>query len=225
MLVYIKGYDVKTISKKMSEKAGFGESLSEVVAPEQLKKEIHEVLDNKGFVYALYKKKDMVACYLIERRAGEPVEQENVDASITKDKEHKNDILALSGEYVLPGHDSGVVKFDEAVIEELKERIYFYGDAARIEFKELELTEKSYQVGGFNIGGAMLGFAIGFLLFGVAMDNYALGICLGFAFASSYGVMFSVRNKSGNDGNGEEDKDENKEENEGDANTDTTSSL
>ncbi|MBR1599752.1 MAG: hypothetical protein IJ661_12690 [Lachnospiraceae bacterium] len=196
MAGFMKGYDIKTISKKKLDKEGFGEGLSEAVAIEQLKAEILEVLENEGFVYGLYKKKEMVACYMIERHEGEAPEQENVDAPIMKDKKHKNDVLTLTKEYILPGHDRAVLWFDDAVLDSLKERITFYGDAARIEFRDQVLTEKTYNVGGFNIGGAMLGFVIGFLLFGVAMDNYALGICLGLAFASSYGIMFSSKKDS-----------------------------
>ena len=196
MAGFMKGYDIKTISKKKLDKDGFGVGLSEAVAIEQLKAEILEVLENEGFVYGLYKKKEMVACYMFERHEGEAPKQENVDASIMKDKKHKNDVITLTKEYALSGHDRAVIWFDDAVLENLKERITFYGDAARIEFRDQVLTEKTYNVGGFNIGGAMLGFMIGFLLFGVAMDNYVLGICLGLAFASSYGIMFSSKKDS-----------------------------
>ena len=194
MLVYLKGYEIKKITKNMLKKEEFGASLSEVVSTEQLKEEIREVLENGGFVYGLYKKKEMTICYLIERRTGEEPEEENVDVPFSKDKLHKNDILSLTREYVLPGHEEAVAKFDEAVREELKERIYFFGDAARIEFKDQVLTEKSYRVGGFHIGGAMMGFAIG-ILFGIALNNFALGLCFALAFASSYGISLGGRRK------------------------------
>lgn len=110
MLVYLKGYEIKKITKNMLKKPEFGASLSEVVSVEQLKEEILDVLENGGFVYGLYKKREMTICYLIEYRC------------------------------------------------------------------------------------AMMAFAIG-ILFGIALDNVALGLCFALAFASSYGISLGGRRK------------------------------
>lgn len=68
MIGYVKGYNISNITEKKANKKDFGAGIDSVVAIEELRENILNVLKDKGKVYGLYKKKELVACYIFKKR-------------------------------------------------------------------------------------------------------------------------------------------------------------
>ena len=60
-----------------------------------------------------------------------------------------------------------------------------------VRYKDDELRKKPVTKTKFSFVGMGIGFAVGFLIFGLGMRNILLGIILGIAFAVMVGIVFS----------------------------------
>lgn len=85
-------------------------------------------------------------------------------------------------------------QFEKAIITEFKERLIFEEVKAVI-WNDKILTAKKVKIGSYGYASALpLGISIG-MLFGLALDNIALGVCFGAAWALLFGTAFRTAGK------------------------------
>lgn len=217
MFGYIKGYDISDISKRKAKKEGFGLSLNSIVSNEVLRNDVLEAIKNGGKVYGLYKKKEMIACYVFTKEKVDSAEinQPTIDLNkenmskiiqgktdevstensneVLKDKE--TTVLKLSGKYILPQHADVTQEFEKTLLAELKEYVVM-GEIKAVIWEENILVATQIKVGALGtISGIGFGISIGFL-FGLIFDNIAIGICLGMLWAMSFGTLFRTINSN-----------------------------
>lgn len=169
-----KGYHIKKVSRRMVTKEGFGEGLSDVVSVEELKDEADRVLAGDGRVYAVFQKKRMVICYLFTKSGTE---------------KEKNMVLTLSAAYVHPEAVDFQEDFDRFLEKELQDLLVFY-TIQMIRFKDKKLIKKKYRISrGTVVSGIALAIGVG-LCYGLALDNLAIGVCLGLGLCPMYGMIW-----------------------------------
>ena len=64
----VKQFNINTMNKRRLNRPGFGERLSDLTDVDGLKEEIADTLEEKGRVYGIYEKKELVGVYIFERR-------------------------------------------------------------------------------------------------------------------------------------------------------------
>lgn len=174
-----QGYTVKRISKRLADKDEFGEGMEEIVSVDCLKNEVRDAITLDGRIYALYKKKKMVMCYIFTKNGTE------------KDND---EVLKLTKTYIHPDAEPVKDIFEKYLYEDMKELVIFcYIKAVDFGDKRLEKKEYSTSIGKFS--GGMIAFSMG-LMFGVALDNIFLGLCFGFALFPLYSVIWSTAVKN-----------------------------
>ena len=200
MFGYVKGYDIRNISKRKAEKEGFGVGLNSVVATEALQKGVLEVINNGGKVYGLYKKKEMVACYILTKEKvnnteiNQPVislNEENISKIIQGkidevSTDNSNEVLKneeviifrLSEKYISPQHANVMQEFEKVLISELKEYIVL-SEVKAVIWEENMLVATQVKAGALgSVGGLAVGMLFGMII-GISLDNIGLGIALG----------------------------------------------
>ena len=169
----IKGYYHDTIFKGKFKKdsfiqgklGGFNESA------EKIAEEAYAASAADGIVFGAFMEKQLAKLYIF-----------------TKTGKGDNSVLELTGEY----YNESVLttEIDEAFEKDMEQEMIQLSESfGKIIFKELVINKGDYKT-VYSYSGMILGFVIGYLLFGVAMKNMALGICLGLCFAVSYGLIF-----------------------------------
>lgn len=218
MIGYIKGYNISNITKNKANKKGFGVGIESVVSLEILRTNVLDALKDGGKVYGLYKKKELVACYIFKKEKTASSEltqpavinltednlskivQGKIDEVSTKDSSEilKNEeitVFRFSEKYVSPQHAEVTNKFEKAILGELKEYILF-GEVKAVIWEENILVSTQINAGSLgSINGLAIGIAMGFM-FGVVFDNIAIGISLGMIWAISFGTLFRTINSN-----------------------------
>lgn len=201
----IKGHDVVTMSKKKVEKANFGTPINSVIPEKSLQEEVLMALEDGGQVYALYKKKEMMACYILtkelvntaeyaveEEREGQTALEQGDSEEYEKQETRQNQqqmAYVLKKEYIVPEAESVREEFEKVILEEVKESTVYH-DVKYIAWKDTLLAPEKVKLGGIEIAGGMgMGIALG-ILFGVALDHLAIGICMGVAFGYIFSTNF-----------------------------------
>jgi len=215
MLGHMKGYEIKSISKRRANKEDFGSSLSQVVAQDTLKKEVHEALETKGKVYGLFKEKELAAIYIFEKiktkeseipylklnvnkdnilefitkgTADEVSEEEVKEAAPVNDKE--TNVYRFVGKYSQPTDEKVIEDFEKMIKAELKEMILWGEVTAVIWGEDVLVTKKIKTEGKGFVSAIPLGMGFG-LAIGIALKNVGLGIALGMLWTMAFGTSFS----------------------------------
>ena len=200
MLGHMKGYEIKSISKRRANKEDFGSSLSQVVAQDTLKEEVLGALETKGKVYGLFKEKELAAIYIFEKiktkeseipylklnvnkdnilefitkgTADEVSEEEVKEAAPVNDKE--TNVYRFVGKYSQPTDEKVIEDFEKMIRAELKEMI-LWGEVTAVIWGEDVLVIKKIKTEGKGFVSAIpLGMGFG-LAIGIALKNVGLGI-------------------------------------------------
>lgn len=212
MVGYIKGYNISNITKNKANKKGFGVGMESVVSLEILRTNILDALKDGGKVYGLYKKKELVACYIFKKEKTSSSEltqpavisltednlskivQGKIDEVSTEENSEvlKNEeitVFRFSEKYVSPQHTEVINQFEKAILSEIKEYILF-GEVKAVIWGENILVSTQINAGSLgSINGLAIGIAMGFM-FGVVFDNIAIGIGLGMIWALAFGTLF-----------------------------------
>ena len=215
MIGYIKGYEIKTISKHKAKKDNFGVSMGNVVQADILRQCVLDALASGGKVYGIFQKKEMKACYIFakEKIAEADFRAPQIDLSLDNawefltrgttseevkwgdnPSEKKVIIYRLMNQFVTSECEAVIPKFEKAILAELKE-LMLWGEIKGAIWNEKVLVNKRVNVGGFgSIGGIPFGLAIG-VAFGILFDNLAIGISLGVLWGLAMGTIFTSTKK------------------------------
>lgn len=189
---HLRGLRMKHISKRKL--AGLALE-APLVPPDQekgLRESMEEALKQQGQIYAFYHQGKMTGLFVFSR---EMAEQETlyIDAEelLQKRQEEKKTepepqfVYRLKVSCVLPGYEGCAAEMKESVLTELKEMAE-WNDCKAILWGDEVIYKKNVRIGKAFVAAPLLGLCIGFL-FGIALDNLALGICFGVCFATSLG--------------------------------------
>lgn len=203
----IKGYNIVCFSKKKAEKGNFGTAIHSVIQEKELQEEILAALASGGQVYALYKEKEMMACYIWVKdlvNVAEYAEFEEKGEELTSIEEkmqgtgekQQRMALVLKKEYMVAAAEEAREQFEKVILEEVKESMV-YQDIKHIAWKDTLLVQEKIKIGNLEIaGGIGFGIALG-MMFGIVLDNIGIGILLGLTFGYMFATTFRTlyRNK------------------------------
>ncbi|MEE1076361.1 MAG: hypothetical protein UHY68_03745 [Acutalibacteraceae bacterium] len=222
MIGYVKGYNISNITKNKANKKGFGVGMESVVSLEILRTNILDALKDGGRVYGLYKKKELVACYIFKKEKTASSEltkpavisltednlskivQGKIDEVSTEEssevlKAEEITVFRFSEKYVSPQHTEVKNQFEKAILSEIKEYILF-GEVKAVIWEENILVSTQINAGSLgSINGIIIGIAMGFM-FGMVLENTAIGISLGMIWALAFSTMFKATGATSNKG-------------------------
>ena len=193
----IKEYNVVTMSKRKVIRGNFGESIKILVSEKKLQEEILKALEEGGQAYALYKDKEMQACYIVTKELiniEEYISEKGKSTDISEQKsvvnqEKQQTAYVLKYQYILSDLENVRKDFEKAVLEEVKE-MTLYHDVKTIAWKDSLLVSENVRIGNLEIAGGMgMGLILG-VIFGVALGNLAIGMCIGVALGFAFGTSF-----------------------------------
>lgn len=194
----IKGYNIVAMSRRKAKQGNFGITMNSVIQEKDLQEEILVALADGGQVYALYKKKEMVACYIWVKEPvniAEYTDTEEKEESVKIDEENHL-AFVLKKAYMADLSEEVREQFEKAVLEEVKESTV-YQDVKYIAWRDKLLIPRKIKLGKWEIvGGIGMGIALG-MLFGIAMDNLGLGMALGVAFGYMFATTFRTLYRTG----------------------------
>ena len=220
MLGKVEGYQLKTVFKYMVRKKEFDLPDCSFIEMEELREAVLLALKGNGRAFGIYSKKELRALYVFEKvKVKEDeitypkydINQENAWDFITgREIEEVEDctmvqepgdgnkkqvwIYRLTKVYnkTVPNHV--LEYFEKAIVKEFKE-LLFFDEVKAVIWNEKILTAKQVRVGADRYMSAIpLGISIG-MLFGVALDNIALGLCFGVAWGLIFGMAFTTTGK------------------------------
>lgn len=201
----VKKYNTYTMDKKKLSKLQEETNLCKV-KDEEIKEKVGNVIDNKGLVYGIYRKKELVGIYIFERIEDYFVKNEDSKVVVGEKK--------VDFEAIWYGESTAAFKLtDKILLDEVKEfeekiesdlRVDLSGrissgQIAGIEWGEKLFYRKNVEKKG-NVWKYAWGYIVGFLL-GMMMgylffDSLALGICFGVSYASLWGAVSVSMSKS-----------------------------
>lgn len=191
----IKGHNIATVSRKKAEKGNFGTAINSVISEKDLQTEILAALADGGQVYALYQKKEMMACYILTKEMvnladyRDKVKEDKQGNMSDEEKLEEQLAFVLKKEYMVASSKEVREQFEKAVLEEVKESTV-YQDVKYIAWKDTLLVPKKLKLGNWEIvGGIGTGIALG-MLFGLALGHLGIGIALGVAFGYMFATTF-----------------------------------
>lgn len=217
MLGKIEEYQIKTIDKYMAKKKAFGLSDSSFMEMEVQQEEVLSALKGHGTVFGIYSKKELRALYIFEKvkvkedeipypkydinkenawdflmgREVQQTEEGAMPQDVAEDKERMVWIYRLTRVYnrKVPNHI--IEQFEKAIVKEFKE-LLFFDEVKAVIWNEKILTAKRVKMGADKYVSVLpLGISIG-MMFGVALDNIALGLCFGVAWGLIFGMAFTT---------------------------------
>ncbi len=187
---------VKNISKRRQDKLDLSGKM-DALKEASFRQKMGEALAREGRVYAWYDKKDLIACFLFTKTEEEISLPYVEGADLLKEEREEKEgekkaakSYCLVDFFILPEYAEHADKMKEHMLADLKEQAIFSGVDA-IKWGEDILRKKSVKVKGIGeFSGIVFGLCIGFI-FGIALDNVAIGICFGVCFASCGGLIWS----------------------------------
>ncbi|MBP3326546.1 MAG: hypothetical protein J6L77_09040 [Coprococcus sp.] len=186
MLGYLKGIEIKNFTKRKIEKMNFEEVLDGMVSADILRKQMLAAFDdskNEGRVYAFYKKKKMVACYII---CNVPLVNVEKDEKNKENKVKRN--YELRYHYIIEECGHLQEEMEKCVLAELKELAALY-DIENIILGDKIYEKKKVKVGNTFVPTFLFAIAIG-IGYGILFDNIPLGISIGILFGLTFGYAF-----------------------------------
>lgn len=188
MLGYLKDIEIKNFSKRKIEKMNFEEALDGMVSADILQEQMLEAFDdskNEGHVYAFYKKKKMVACYII---CNVPLVEGETDKVDNKKENKVKRIYELRYHYVIEECGYLQEEMEKCVFAELKELAALY-DIENVIFGDKIYEKRRVKVGNTVVPWNLFAINIGIIL-GILLDNISLGIGIGTLFGVIFGYVF-----------------------------------
>jgi len=185
----IKGLDIKEISKKKAGSEKFLTALSE----KEISGNVLSVYENRGTLYAWYRKKELVALYTVDVIPGYLPEVKPREEIDEEGKTHKiagrKPVSALQVTRVYSAeNDSDIVsKMDEETLDEIKTRAVFSDIEKVILFDGKILHSVKLKVSGISVSFFFFGLCMG-LIYGIVFDD----LCIGLLFGVSFGIAFSI---------------------------------
>lgn len=173
----IKEYKVLEITKKVLEKKKW----SLVEFDKEVIKEVEDVLENKGFVFALGKKIDknkIVKCLYIFKKES----KDNEDVFVFNKTEFVEDIR----EEIILEFEDALDEYLGAVVSEQQVHKAFFRD------KEFEL--KKVKVGKYEVSAVVLWILWGIMM-SICLDSF-MWLCIGVCLATSSSYAVKVNGKS-----------------------------
>lgn len=165
MIGRVKGYDICIITAGKLNKEGF---LDEIISKESdLKEELLNILKNKGYVIGLKKNKTLKGAYIFE---------------MNKEEKTLKFSKSLKVDDVEP---KTIEEFEKAVLEELKEKLFF-DELTKIDWNDIEITPKKFF--GFSESAFSICLALG-LIYGIIFNHLAVGIIFGICIGLCFGVV------------------------------------
>ncbi len=162
----IKGYRVCNITKKSMEKENYINELQEIDS--NIKEDIINVLENKGYIYGLEANNLVKAVYLFD---------------CTKNDNKK--IIVFNKSLYTEDTKNKIDEFEKIIIEELKELVN-WGECSKIIWNDIEIEPNN--TNGFSIPTFSICTSIG-LLYGIVFNNLAIGLLFGVAIGSCFGAV------------------------------------
>lgn len=195
----VNKYNTYTITKRRFEREGFGEGFVNATALQELKKKISIALENKGRIYGIYKKKELVGIYIFEKIDNYFVKTEGAGVTIGEKK--------IDFESVWFGESTAAFRLTEKIltdeIKKYEEKIekdikvdlgeqIISGQIAGIEWNNELMYRRQIDKKGRGskyllgyLGGFFLGLFMGWIIF----DTLAMGLCFGACYASLWGSV------------------------------------
>ena len=192
----IKGYRYDVISKGQLKKESFRKNKMDGLSGDvdKIAEEGIAASQGGGEIYVAIYNKKIVKLYIFE-----VTEVEGVGKVFQLKNEYKSEDLLT---------DDVEAAFEKDIKDEMIPKADTYD---RVIFKDTVINKGDYKT-KYSYMGMILGFVIGYLLFGIPMNNYAMGIGLGFCFAVCYGLIFAKHEKVNPDASDVEEEEESKEE-------------
>ena len=217
MMGKIEGYQIKTLHKNVAKKKNFGISDSSFIEMEEQQNTVLSALKKNGYVFGIYEKKELKACYVFEKvkvREDEiPYPKYDIDQNNAWDFITGHEILEAEESQVLEKMVEGdskevwiyrlirvynkmvpahiIEQFEKAIVKEFKE-LLFFDEVKAVIWNEKILAAKRVKVGADKYVSVLpLGISIG-MLFGVALDNIGIGLCFGVAWGLIFGMVFTT---------------------------------
>lgn len=225
MLKTIEGYGIDKISKRRVKKDGFGLAEASTIEKERQQNVVLQALEKKGYVFGIYKQKELKACYVFERdtiledEISYPkydLNMENAWDFVTGhdiEETIQNGEDSVAGETSKEADESKPVKvvrlkevFNSSVPTEMielfeKEMVKIFkeelllGDVKAIIWNERMLVQKQVKLGSMGYVNALPLGLCFGVAIGTALDNIALGICLGMLWGLTFGTIFTSAGK------------------------------
>ncbi len=170
----MKGIDCKNFSKRRIEKEAFADIADMISSKEILKEQMLGAFsdsENKGRVYAFYKKKKMIAYYII------------YNVPLENDGNEKKRRYELRYHEIAEAYAFLKEEMEKLILLELKELGLLYG------IKHIVFDDKIYEIRkekGKKSSFPPFVFAIMGIAYGILIDNIGFGLVLGV----SLGIMF-----------------------------------
>lgn len=169
MIGKVKGYSVCDISKGTLKKEEFFNEIEN--RDSNIREKLESVLQNKGLVFGLKKDKKLKAVYIFESA-----------------NEDKKKILRFTEKILLDEIDNEIQeKFEKDLINEFKELVSLE-EYAKVEWNENVIVPKTLKVGKHSVPIGSLIFLL-FIIFGIIIDDVAIGMCMGLAFGCGYAII------------------------------------
>ena len=216
MLGKVKGYQIKTIFKPMAKKDGFGLTETNDMERQEQQREVLSVLKDGGHAFGIYKKKELMACYVFRKEkvteseipypkydinkenAWDFVTGHELKEMVEWEKELSDkqvSIYRLAKVYNKSVPTDVLEEFEKAIITEFKELVML-DEVKAVIWNDKILTAKRVKVGADRyISAIPLGMSVG-LLFGVVFDNIPIGLCFGVAWGLIFGVIFTATGRN-----------------------------
>ena len=160
------GYNICNVTNKTMKKEDSIKELEKIET--NIKAEIINILENKGYVYGLMDKDTLKAVYLFEN---------------TK-SENKN-ILVFKTSLCTDDVKDKIEQFEKIVLEELKEIVNF-GICSKVIWNDIEIEPNT--INGFSGFNFSICIFLG-ILYGIIFDNIAVGLPLGVAIGLCFGAV------------------------------------
>lgn len=187
MFSYVKGYTIADVSAKKLGK----EDLTRLAEPEAVREAASAALKSKGKVYLFRNaQKQCVCCYILEKVKNYTA-PEGLDTSA-----NGKTVLVLKQQVIAEANAAQQSEFEEVVKQEVKELV-LYTDAAAVEWNDTLITAKNVEREVWENWYVWLPLAV---LWGIAFDNWMLGILFALCCGGTSEMLFYARKKKENTG-------------------------
>ena len=193
MIDGFKGFSMKRISRKKMNNTAFLQELRSAGISDDVPIHMTKTLESGGYVYAWYKKKALAALYIAEKEASyipevKPYETTDEKGNKKKVNGHKAyTAFKLSCAFINKDFENVKDKFDEDVLEDLKEKVIFSDVDKVIEWNGRMIYQEKVRVLGLSIAIYPLALSLG-VMYGVVFDNIVYGLLIG----STVGIILSL---------------------------------
>lgn len=195
-----KHFALHTLNAKKVDKITFSEALLQVKDEASLKEQFKQVLEQKGRLYGIYQNKELIGYYLF-RYEENYFSEDNYYIQVGEKKQKMSkslvgdmtSVFKMIDQYVITDNleEEDIAKYKKEIKEDLSSHIETWGTVAGAEFDGVLLYKNgaSEGTGSYYAIGYLFGILLGGLFGMFIFDNFALGLCFGLCFASTYGLM------------------------------------